>query len=460
MKFYLGTCDKLDADFFVLARPHCVLGSLTLNNMRRVYSTATDALLEEDKKEFTNINSSSTVLVSEQPAEPKTGLGTLVKNALTMVGITEEAVTSWLGAPCGCAEREEKLNRLGRWAADIAKGIASKMPFAADSKPIPAVCGAVHDGTMNQFLSYMKSLGVSGIEIGEAPPHTYARRIVSHNPLYHALIRNEIFKWNDGSEIPKYQTPWVPNRVTSIVTTCPARLSTLLPETIRAVRAAGFDPDIYADGLLSQEQKAGIQVLLSEQAKVHDGHNVQPFSHWYRSVLTMFMQHPWSQWYVVFQDDLTCPKTLLQYILNSKLPPKAYFNLFTFMENEQVAAESSTGWIEAYKTKKGVQFGRGGVCLMFRHDALTALLSQQHMLMRRLNYKRGNTSLDGAIVEAMTQAGYREYIHNPSLVQHTGHVSSMGNKQHEQAKTYPGDDFDLMTLLKDTPHVNTPADNR
>lgn len=43
-------------------------------------------------------------------------LGDLVKLALTKVGVTEERVERFLGRPCGCAERREKLNMLDRWA--------------------------------------------------------------------------------------------------------------------------------------------------------------------------------------------------------------------------------------------------------------------------------------------------------------------------------------------------------
>ncbi len=51
------------------------------------------------------------------------GLGDLVKSALSLVGITEERVTAWLGK-CGCAERREKLNRLGAWAQRVLRRMA------------------------------------------------------------------------------------------------------------------------------------------------------------------------------------------------------------------------------------------------------------------------------------------------------------------------------------------------
>jgi hypothetical protein len=43
-------------------------------------------------------------------------LGDLVEAALISVGITKERVTRFLGKPCGCEERKEKLNILDRWA--------------------------------------------------------------------------------------------------------------------------------------------------------------------------------------------------------------------------------------------------------------------------------------------------------------------------------------------------------
>lgn len=46
------------------------------------------------------------------PASP--GLGDIVAAGLAAVGITKERVSKALGRPCGCAERQKKLNDLGR----------------------------------------------------------------------------------------------------------------------------------------------------------------------------------------------------------------------------------------------------------------------------------------------------------------------------------------------------------
>jgi hypothetical protein len=49
-------------------------------------------------------------------------LGDRIEKALALAGITEEKVTIWIGRPCGCKERKEKLNQLGNWAQRVVKG--------------------------------------------------------------------------------------------------------------------------------------------------------------------------------------------------------------------------------------------------------------------------------------------------------------------------------------------------
>lgn len=49
-------------------------------------------------------------------------LGDVIERALAAVGVTEDALADWLGGPCGCRERKEKLNALGAWAARVLSG--------------------------------------------------------------------------------------------------------------------------------------------------------------------------------------------------------------------------------------------------------------------------------------------------------------------------------------------------
>jgi hypothetical protein len=45
---------------------------------------------------------------------PRPGLGDLLKAGLSAIGITEERVSAAIGRPCGCSQRAEALNELGR----------------------------------------------------------------------------------------------------------------------------------------------------------------------------------------------------------------------------------------------------------------------------------------------------------------------------------------------------------
>ena len=49
-------------------------------------------------------------------------LGDHLSIALGMIGVTEERVTRWLGVPCGCKERRDKLNALGAWTQRVISG--------------------------------------------------------------------------------------------------------------------------------------------------------------------------------------------------------------------------------------------------------------------------------------------------------------------------------------------------
>lgn len=49
-------------------------------------------------------------------------LGDLIETALKRVGITQESVERFVGGPCGCKERRDKLNALDAWARRILKG--------------------------------------------------------------------------------------------------------------------------------------------------------------------------------------------------------------------------------------------------------------------------------------------------------------------------------------------------
>lgn len=50
------------------------------------------------------------------------GLGDAAAALLSSVGITKERVNNWIGAECGCAERQEKMNKFGAWVHKAVTG--------------------------------------------------------------------------------------------------------------------------------------------------------------------------------------------------------------------------------------------------------------------------------------------------------------------------------------------------
>jgi len=97
-------------------RAQCRVCWLYLNDER--YRAIWDALVVYERR------SSSVPRLSQRPkASPaKKGLGDTVESALSAIGITDERVSKWLGRPCGCKERRDKLNRLGAWAKRVLSG--------------------------------------------------------------------------------------------------------------------------------------------------------------------------------------------------------------------------------------------------------------------------------------------------------------------------------------------------
>lgn len=57
-------------------------------------------------------------------------LGSCLKRALEAAGVTEERVSRWLGAPCGCEERRKKLDALDAWARRVLrKGVKDAVRY-------------------------------------------------------------------------------------------------------------------------------------------------------------------------------------------------------------------------------------------------------------------------------------------------------------------------------------------
>lgn len=228
------------------------------------------------------------------------------------------------------------------------------------------------------------------------------------------------------------------------VTTVPQRIDDLLPMTLKSLAAGGFDePRLFVDGVKDTTvyNKFGLEVT-SHYPKL------QIFGNWVLALWELYLRDPDADRFAIFQDDMVTYKNLLLYLEQCEYPKKGYWNLYTFPENQNKAPkDDGTGWFLS------TQNGRGAVALVFSREAVVLLLKHQHIVDRPMSSKSTRVRLvDGAVMESFRKSGWKEYTHNPTLVDHTGMTSVTRNgskiKDSWKAKTFKGTDFDAIEMPK------------
>lgn len=223
------------------------------------------------------------------------------------------------------------------------------------------------------------------------------------------------------------------------ITTVPGRRCNLFAETLDSLRLAGFDePRLFVDGCDEVElySEFNLPVTLRSSPALRTAGN------WTLSLYELYIRNPNADRYAIFQDDFVTYRNLRSYLSCCEYPETGYWNLYTFPQNQRLApSRTHVGWYPSN------QWGRGAVALVFSRQAVVTLLSSLHLTERPQDSRRGWKAIDGGIVESMKKAGWTEFVHNPSLVQHTGRVSSMGNSPHAKAVSFKGVEFDAEDLI-------------
>lgn len=240
------------------------------------------------------------------------------------------------------------------------------------------------------------------------------------------------------------------------VTTVAERFHSTLPKTLASLAAAGFDrPRLFIDGAGPQL----VQWYVDEFALPVSPRlpRIGLAANWCLSAVELYLYQPMADRYAIFQDDVLACRNLRAYLEACPYPERGYLNLFTFLDNEQLVKHAVDGWLEGSElvSRKAQtyhgrrqQAGRGALALVFNREALTTLLSHPHLVNRPQLGIESAAKIDGGIVEAMNQAGYREYIHNPSLVSHIGCQSTKGRSWTRNAHSFPGEQFNALSLLE------------
>jgi len=221
------------------------------------------------------------------------------------------------------------------------------------------------------------------------------------------------------------------------ITTVPERRTELFERTLASLKQAGFsEPRLFVDNCQTPEPyfQYGLEVTCRWP-------RIKTFGNWMLSLWELYIREPTADRYAIFQDDFVTYKNLRGYLEATGYPIKGYTNLYSFPSNERLVPEEKIGW---YKSN---QLGRGAVALVFDQETTKLLLYSKSLALKPQDTARGTKSVDGAVQHALSMAGVIEYVHNPSLVQHTGYASSMGNNVHPLSKRFRGEEFDARDFL-------------
>jgi hypothetical protein len=248
------------------------------------------------------------------------------------------------------------------------------------------------------------------------------------------------------------------------VMTCKERATNILSKTLTSLATGGFDkPRIFLDDGW-EEIPIAIELDFTNRSP-----RINPFGNWLLGIWELYIRNPNAERYAMFQDDIVCYKNLRQYLEQCNLlqyqpmtestrtdtiqePNKRYWNLFTFTatvdvakhqpSNEELAPKDRTGWYESN------QLGRGAVALVFDRQGLQTLLSSPLLVQHPMEVYLGTRRIDGIVRDCLSAAGYVEYVHWPSLVQHVGDLSTIGNPTQKPAISFRGEEYDALNLLK------------
>lgn len=397
------------------------------------------------------------------------GLGDMVEASLSAVGVTKERVEKWVGAPCGCEERQTKLNALGAWAAQAAsaapalarrwlgKILGEEGEHVAEEAPGSRGGGERLAGTPELAQQRSEIAGVRVQDFGTL--ETWAGNLETlatatdwrgdHRDIDRRGSTGSVQQGNEG--IGAVDVRWSYG-----LTSCHSRLDTTLRPTLESLAAAGFaEPRLFLDGV-SEKPPWLTEMRLEATCRMPA---IRTHGNWILGLYELYIRDPAADLYAMFQDDIEALPHLRDYLdtlhRKRRLPEKAYFNLFAFSSNEG-KVKGQRGFVEAadlgpkcrHIDGKPMQTGRGALALVLPRAAVVELLMSRHMTMRPMDPNRGWKVVDGGIVESLNEAGWREYVHAPSLIQHRQGVSSIGNPPHPKALTYPGPDFDCLRLLE------------
>lgn len=236
------------------------------------------------------------------------------------------------------------------------------------------------------------------------------------------------------------------------ITTVKERAQTYLPRTLQSLAAAGFDaPRLFVDDESNCfERVFNAPFSANPFPTTYRSPRVRTYGNWLLALVELVIREPSVERYALFQDDLIAVRDVKSYLEQCRYDPKGYWNLYTFPENQakfpvNPAPERQQSQQRGWFTSN--QRGRGALGLVFSRDVAYKLLASPHTWTRLPDPQRGWQAVDGAVVTALAHQGIKEFVHNPSLLQHTGDTSSMNHPKQPLTLTFPGEHSSALDLL-------------
>jgi hypothetical protein len=337
-----------------------------------------------------------------------------------------------------------RLNPLDVYGSLVGEAIRRAAEAGAPETPVTAAPPVVSQGR-NGFTAVVAGNGwpnVPPLPAGVSVPERLS--LPSRNVGVPTAVRPQhISPVSESLPVSNHGLAWVYG-----VTTVPARRDDLLPRTLESLRKGVFhSPRLFVDGCAPAccaefEKKFGLPVTGRFPG-------VRTALNWWMALQELYGREPNADRYAIFQDDIACVRNLRQYLERMPYPQKGYLNLCTYPENHKYFPKDGGEFVTGFHTvgTVGKQWaGFGAQALVFSREAAQVLLSSRYMV-DRFRAADGWARVDGGVVTAFHEAGWREYVHYPSLVYHTGKVSMMGHPPQPEAVSFPGEEYDPLPLL-------------
>lgn len=322
-------------------------------------------------------------------------------------------------------------------------GIGTRLHAIIKSKAKREIeCGECRDEITNLNLMTIEEVKQIRVDLAQRmvnrakkmAPMFWQRWGVTLAPV---VALNEFLSWIDeaceGEPVKEVAMKWAYG-----ITTVPLRLDDYFPRTLASLQNAGFEtPHLFIDGCNDLRPYAKYNLATT----IH-WPNARTMGNWYLALVELYIREPNADRYAIFQDDFVTYRNLKKYLEKVPYPGDGYCNLYTFPKNQDLAPAGKIGWYESN------QKGKGAVATVMNRECLTTLMKSDHLINKMRDSSRGHKSVDGGIVTAIKDVGWKEYVHNPSLVQHIGLLSSMQNRQHPESTSFRGEDFDALELLQ------------